>query len=195
MIADLLRELRDYCTDSRYDFPVDLRARIDSALASAEAGERDSVIEECARVCEKRAERRWEEHSYTEPDTNAGYYVGEWKLLGNSLDEEDNDCAAAIRALLGTRPAGVVVPVEWLIWSHEHQGYWPPDRCGYVPFAKAGRFSFDAALEIVKKASYGMTGPPEETMMPYPQEWADHQAAMLAPSPFDCPRGRGVSDR
>ena len=58
-----------------------------------------AAYEAAAKVCEKRAERRFEEHGYTEPDTNAGYYIGRWKDLGDSLDEEDADCARAIRAL------------------------------------------------------------------------------------------------
>jgi hypothetical protein len=55
-------------------------------------------LEEAAGVCEKRAELRFEAHGYTEPDINASYYIGEYKDLGDSLDEEDADCAAAIRA-------------------------------------------------------------------------------------------------
>jgi hypothetical protein len=54
--------------------------------------------EALAKLCEKRAARRFEEFGYTESDTNASYYTGRYKELGDSLDEEDDDCAAAIRA-------------------------------------------------------------------------------------------------
>lgn len=65
------------------------------ALAEARANER----ERCARVCERRAEERFEEHGTTEPDTNASYYGGTRNDEYEALDEEDHDCAAAIRTL------------------------------------------------------------------------------------------------
>ena len=57
---------------------------------------------------------------------------------------------------------------KWLIWSHEHRGWWPQSRSGYVKSIQhAGRFTFDEALEIVNQGNYGMRGDvPEETMMP-----------------------------
>lgn len=69
-----------------------------SAAAHYLALGRAQGLEEGARVCEKRAERRWEEHGYTEPDTNASYYPKQYEWC-ETADEEANDCAAAIRAL------------------------------------------------------------------------------------------------
>ena len=67
-------------------------------MALAPPADRKAVLEECAKVCEKRAESRWDEHGYVEPDTNAGYYPHDpnWH---EAQDEEDANCAAAIRAL------------------------------------------------------------------------------------------------
>ena len=57
----------------------------------------------------------------------------------------------------------------WVVWSHEHQGYWPQNRRGYVPLAHAGRFTFEEALKIVLQGNLGMrNGIPEETMMQLP---------------------------
>lgn len=88
---DLLHSV--YCTKCVAETPDYLWNRRSPAPDLAAFRER------CARVCEKRAEARFEEHGYTEPDTNSSYYIGAWKDLGDSLDEEDADCAAAIRAL------------------------------------------------------------------------------------------------
>ena len=52
--------------------------------------------ERCARVCEKRAEDRFAAHGATEFDTNASHY-GRQEDTYAPLDEEDEDCAAAIR--------------------------------------------------------------------------------------------------
>lgn len=59
---------------------------------------RAQVIEECARVCEKRAETRWREYGITEYDTNASYYPSSHEWC-DTADEEAEGCAAAIRAL------------------------------------------------------------------------------------------------
>ena len=54
----------------------------------------------------------------------------------------------------------------WAVWSHEHQGYWPASRCGYVQeLRQAGHFTFDEACKIVRQGNYGMGTAPEETMM------------------------------
>lgn len=62
------------------------------AIRAAVAAER----ERCAKVCEKRAEDRFSNYGITEPDTNASYYPkgAEWCAIA---DEEDDECAAAIR--------------------------------------------------------------------------------------------------
>ena len=52
--------------------------------------------EECAKVCEKRAETRWEEYGVTEDDTGASYYPRSHEWC-DTADEEANDCATAIR--------------------------------------------------------------------------------------------------
>ncbi len=54
--------------------------------------------ERCAKVCETRAERRFDEYGYVEPDTNATYYNGVDADEYQTRDEEDEDCAKAIRA-------------------------------------------------------------------------------------------------
>lgn len=86
-----------------------------AAVAWATARER----ERCAKVCEKRAELRFEAHGYTEPDTNASYYVGEYRDLGDSLDEEDADCAAAIRSA-EIACVGRANCDQWFILSAKH---------------------------------------------------------------------------
>jgi len=43
---------------------------------------------------------------------------------------------------------------EYVIWSIEHQAWWPATRMGYVPtLALAGRFSYDEAAAIVAQAN------------------------------------------
>lgn len=44
----------------------------------------------------------------------------------------------------------------YLIWSHEHGGWWGPGRAGYVrSISKAGRYSRDEALTICAEAIPG----------------------------------------
>ena len=44
--------------------------------------------------------------------------------------------------------------MEWLIWSIEHQAWWAADSCGYTRnLQQAGRYSRDAALEIVRTSN------------------------------------------
>jgi len=65
--------------------------------------------------------------------------------------------------------------MKWVVWSHEHQGYWPFSRMGYVPrLVDAGQFTFEEAIAIVQQANLGMRGrEPEETMMPVPEVFVD----------------------
>jgi len=44
----------------------------------------------------------------------------------------------------------------YLVWSHEHQAWWGPGRCGYVrSLAQAGRYSHAEALTICAQAIPG----------------------------------------
>ena len=50
----------------------------------------------------------------------------------------------------------------WVIWSMEHNAYWGHNRCGYVNgYARAGRYSFTEALEIVSTANVDKDNPQE----------------------------------
>lgn len=53
--------------------------------------------ERCARIVERRAEERFDEHGTREHDTNACYYTGLNADEYETRDMEDEDCAAAIR--------------------------------------------------------------------------------------------------
>ena len=75
---------------------VDVRLMRFHALAVAAAVAKER--EECAKVCEKRAEARWEEYGVTESDTNASYYPDAVENEMGIRDEESDDCAKAIRA-------------------------------------------------------------------------------------------------
>jgi hypothetical protein len=66
--------------------------------------DRNAIIEECAGVCEKRVERRFNAVGTREPITGATYYSGRDKGELEAKDEEDEDCAAAIRALKNAAP-------------------------------------------------------------------------------------------
>ena len=89
----------------------DVLAEIDSTEDSIAAGrallvqkERET-IERCAKVCEDRAKRRWVEDGYTELDTNASYYPKPQREWNEAQDEEDENCADAIRSILPKEPA------------------------------------------------------------------------------------------
>lgn len=44
---------------------------------------------------------------------------------------------------------------EYVIWSIEHQAWWPASRMGYVlTLAEAGHFSQTEAMAIVARANY-----------------------------------------
>ncbi len=63
-----------------------------------------------------------------------------------------------------------VISGAWLIWSHEHTGYWPRNQSGYVTLRDAGRFTLEEAVNILAEANQGMrNGLPEETILPDPR--------------------------
>jgi len=44
--------------------------------------------------------------------------------------------------------------MKYLIWSNEHRGWWKPNRHGYTTRTdKAGQFTFDDAVDIIKDAN------------------------------------------
>ena len=55
----------------------------------------------------------------------------------------------------------------WLIWSHEHKGWWKQSEYGYTDdWREAGLFSLTHAIDLCTQASYGeRNGIPEETML------------------------------
>lgn len=45
----------------------------------------------------------------------------------------------------------------YLIWSHEHTGWWRPDRMGYTKnFGQAGQYTREQAIEVCRRAVPGM---------------------------------------
>lgn len=60
---------------------------------------REAILEEAAKLVERRMEQRFEDYGTREPDTNATYYSGRAGETYEALDEEDEAIAAAIRAL------------------------------------------------------------------------------------------------
>jgi len=70
------------------------------ALIEAYGSEREqAAFAAAAKVCRKRAEKRFEESGITEPDTGATYYAGRISDEYEARDEEDNKCADAIERL------------------------------------------------------------------------------------------------
>ncbi len=58
---------------------------------------------------------------------------------------------------------------DWLIWSHEHAGFWGPRQHGYYKDAlDAGLYDLDTAAQICQQAARGWNGvgSPPETMIP-----------------------------
>ena len=54
---------------------------------------------------------------------------------------------------------------NWLIWSIEHNAWWMPNSMGYTSDrSKAGRYTFQDALAIVKDAN--INGELNEAMVP-----------------------------
>jgi hypothetical protein len=77
------------------------------------------------------------------------------------------------------------VDTEYVIWSIEHQAWWPASCMGYVEtLALAGRFSHKEAAAIVARANYP-PGTFHECMIPVEAfgeyEWTEH--ANLLPPP------------
>lgn len=66
----------------------------EARMAAAVEAER----ERCARIVERRAEARFNEHGTREWDTNATYYQGDMAEIYEALDEEADEIAAAIRS-------------------------------------------------------------------------------------------------
>lgn len=89
--------------DTTGDLLVELSGQV-AALKAELATARTSALEEAAKVCERRAADRFDEFGTTEWDTNASYYQGSRAEMFDSLDEEDDACAKAIRALKGQTP-------------------------------------------------------------------------------------------
>jgi len=99
--AAAIREL-----EAKLDAERKAREEADQRAEAAEAklaSVRADTIEKCAKVCEKRAYERFGEFGTTEHDTGATYYGGKAGEIYESMDEEDDDCAKAIRALAPER--------------------------------------------------------------------------------------------
>lgn len=77
-------------------------AKLSESVPSATSVLPDAIIERCARVVERIAEARFEEHGTREYDTNATYYQGSQAEFFEAMDEENEDCAKAIRSLKST---------------------------------------------------------------------------------------------
>ncbi len=80
---------------------ANIAATTDFAAILAALSDRDVVLEEAAKVAERRRDQRFEEYGTREPDTNATYYSGSMAETYEDLDEEDEEIAQAIRALKG----------------------------------------------------------------------------------------------
>lgn len=68
-------------------------------LAADRAAQRVAVLEEAARVVDRRIEERFREHGTTEWDTGATYYEGSAGEMYDALDEEAIEVAREIRAI------------------------------------------------------------------------------------------------
>ena len=97
------------------------------------------------------------------------YDLDEDQRIGSQACDELVKAVKAMKAMLASgrsRPEDRRDAGWWAVWSHEHQGYWPASRCGYVQeLRQAGHFTFDEACKIVRQGNYGMGTAPEETMM------------------------------
>jgi hypothetical protein len=107
--------MRDWHARRAWDFiaiAARAKTKIDAAIAQDRAaraqgaGEAVAVndaweraLETAARACEKLAEERFNDHGTREPDTGACYYGGRVQDEYETRDEEDDECAKAIRAL------------------------------------------------------------------------------------------------
>lgn len=58
----------------------------------------------------------------------------------------------------------------WLVWSHEHGGWWKPSDWGYTPRAEeAGRYSYRDALKRCEGVGTDRHGAPNEVISPSPE--------------------------
>lgn len=67
----------------------------------------------------------------------------------------------------------------YLVWSNEHESYWAPNSAGYVRHVdKAGRYTFEQAVQICHGANQGCCHDPQETMLldpaSYPEFVTEH---------------------
>jgi ribosomal protein L37AE/L43A len=99
MIYNLAQKKGHMLTAADCEMFNNLRKQWDAARQAPDS--RNAALELAARACEKRAEQRFSDHGITEPDTGAQYYYVREPGLYDWLDEEDDDCAEAIRALKG----------------------------------------------------------------------------------------------
>jgi len=81
------------------------------------------------------------------------------ELLGMT-DEQRDSFAADVRSMAGS--AAVQRQIEqpanspWLVWSHEHNAFWRPERAGYTKLIEqAGRYSKAEAEAICRDARGG----------------------------------------
>lgn len=68
-----------------------------------------------------------------------------------------------------TSPLTAYPRPDWLIWSHEHAGWWKPFEQGYTTIlAEAGRYLHARAYQICREANgYEYDGGPSEVMIEY----------------------------
>ena len=64
------------------------------------------LADDLAGVIQRRMDKRFAEHGTREPDTNATYYSGRAGELYESLDEEDEEIAHAIRTRIAAMIEG-----------------------------------------------------------------------------------------
>ena len=54
----------------------------------------------------------------------------------------------------------------YLVWSHEHQSYWRPNKSGYTTdWLHAGRYSAEDAADCCRSRSWEPRKPPPEVMI------------------------------
>lgn len=52
--------------------------------------------------------------------------------------------------------ARITFDEAWVVWSHEHDGWWMPNECGYTNhFHRAGVYTQERALQIEHNADKG----------------------------------------
>jgi len=129
--------------------------RIDELEAALDESE-----EACAKVCEARAIERFVLYGVYEPDTGLSYYPDEFVDKMTDKDEEDADCAEAIRKLSAIRADEYVlaqinadlraeneklkIDLEGL--KHLHEGY-----CPFAVDLKAENKKLREALSTIER--------------------------------------------